>query len=92
MLHDYILVRAGEVKEETSAGIILAPSAVDAPATGTVVSAGPGKYAPNGVRLEHGIEEGDRVIFGQSALRDPIKHEGEDLYVMKADAIFGVDK
>ncbi len=92
MLHDYILVKADDVENETKAGIVLAPSAVDEPATGTVVSAGPGAFAPNGERMEHGIEAGDKIIFGKSALREPLTHEGEKFYVMKADAIFGVDK
>lgn len=92
MLHDYVLVRADEAQEETAGGIVLAPSSVEAPATGKVVSVGPGKFDRNGNRIEHGIEDGDSIIFGKSALRDPIKHEGEDLYVMTADAIFGVDR
>ncbi len=92
MLHDYILIELDDAKEETSGGIILTSAAIDKPCTGTVISAGPGKFAPNGERLEHGIQVGDSVIFPAAALNREIKHEGKTFNVLNAEQIFGVDR
>lgn len=92
MLHDYVLVKANEAKEETAGGIILAASAVEKPATGTVVSVGPGKTDRDGNRIDHGIREGDAIIFSQTALNQPLTHAGESYHVMLAEQIFGVDR
>lgn len=92
MLHDYVLVQAHEAKEETAGGIVLTAGGIDAPHTGTVVSVGPGKLSPTGERLEHGILEGDTIVFGASALNQPLKHDGVDYHVMLAEQVFGVDR
>lgn len=92
MLHDYVLIKAHDAEEETKGGIVLAPSAIEAPAKGVVISAGPGKFDRNGNRIDHGIQEGDQVIFSESALNQPIEHDGEKLHIMLAEQIFGVDK
>lgn len=92
MLHDFVLIKASPEKEVTSGGLLLAPSAVEKPATGTVISVGPGKYDHNGVRIDHNIEVGDTIIFSKSALNQPLEHNGEDFHVMIAEQIFGVVK
>lgn len=92
MLFDYVLVKAEEAKTETASGFLLASAAVEQPAKGTVVSVGEGKFASTGVRIEHGIQVGDQVIFSKSAMNQPLEHNGEQYHVMLAEQIFGVDR
>lgn len=89
MLFDHVLVHAAPVKTEEG-GILLSAESTTRPASGIVVSVGLGKFTSTGTRIEHGINVGDEVIFSHTALNQPLEHDGETLYVMLAEQIFGV--
>ncbi len=90
MLHDNVLIKADE--QETEIDGFYTGSATDKPCTGTAVSVGPGRYNQDGIIIEHGIKQGDKVVFGASAMSQPHTHEGEKYFVMLAGQIFGVQR
>lgn len=87
MINDYVLVELIEGETQSTGGIIL--TTVEPPCVGKVLSVGPGKYLPNGQRQEHDLEAGDTIIFGKSAMNQPIEHEKATYYVMKVEEVFG---
>ena len=87
MVNDFVLVRLKDSTITSKGGILL--TNIKPPCEGTVISVGEGKVLPNGIIAAHNIEVGDEVIFGENAKNIPLKHEGETLYVMKIEEIFG---
>lgn len=87
MINDYVLVELLEGETQSTGGIIL--TSVEPPCIGRVLSVGEGKYLPNGQRQEHNIVQDDIIIFGKSALNQPIEHEKVTYYVMKIEEVFG---
>lgn len=92
MMGDYILVRLIEEKTKISNGGIVLTAAVVPPCEGEVISVGKGKVNNSGILVEHNIHVGDIVIFGPASKNRPIEEDGETLYVMQAEEIFGKRK
>ena len=67
MLHDNILVRRLETKDETQGGIILPTEAREHPTIGTIVSLGP-------LAARHGLAIGDRVTWGKWTVSDALMY------------------
>lgn len=87
MINDFVLVELLEAETVSTGGIIM--SSVEPPCAGRVLSVGKGKYLPNGQLQEHDIVPDDIIIFGKSALNQPIEHEKVIYYVMKIEEVFG---
>lgn len=86
ILHDLVLVRVVDVPSVTTSGIIL--QTADIPCKGKVLAVGPGKLNKDGTREEHGVLVGHTVLFGASALQQPVEdHPGH--YLMRAEHIYG---
>ena len=88
-LHDRVVLKRIEEKEQVSGGIIIPDTAKEKPQEGEVVAVGTGKLLDNGTRIEPGIEVGDRVLFGKYAGSD-IKLDGEEYLILREDEILGV--
>ncbi len=90
-LHDRILLRRIEDKEETKSGIIIPDTAKEKPMEGEVISVGPGKIMEDGKRSLMDVKAGDRVLFGKHAGTE-IKLDDEEYIIMREEEILAVLK
>lgn len=88
-LHDRILVKRIEEKEQVRGGIIIPDTAKEKPQEGEVVAVGNGKVLDNGTRLEMAVKAGDRVLFGKYSGTE-VKVDGEDYLIMREDEVLGI--
>ena len=85
---DNVIVKL-DPSETTYGAIELAPAAVEKSCTGIVISVGPGEIDNKGRLLEHNVNVGDHVLFGESALQFPITENDETYYIMKVQHLWG---
>ena len=90
-LHDRILLRRIEEKEEVKGGIIIPDTAKEKPMEGEVISVGPGKIMDDGKRSPMDVKAGDRVLFGKYAGTE-IKLDDEEYIIMREEEILAVLK
>jgi chaperonin GroES len=88
-LHDRILLRRIEEKEEVKGGIIIPDTAKEKPMEGEVISVGPGKMMEDGKRSPMDVKAGDRVLFGKYAGTE-IKIDDKEYIIMREEEILAV--
>ena len=88
-LHDRVLLKRLEEKEEVKRGIIIPDTAKEKPMEGEVISVGPGKMMEDGKRAAMDVKAGDRVLFGKYAGTE-IKIDDEDYVIMREEEILAV--
>ena len=88
-LHDRVVVKRVEEKEQVRGGIIIPDTAKEKPQEGEVVAVGQGKVLDSGVRLEMALKVGDRILFGKYSGSE-IKIDGEEFLIMREDEVLGV--
>src|SRR5436190_12848362 len=88
-LHDRVVLKRVEEKEQVKGGIIIPDTAKEKPQEGEVIAVGQGKVLENGTRLEMALKPGDRVLFGKYSGTE-IKVEGEEFLIMREDDVLGV--
>ena len=88
-LHDRVLVKRVEEKEQIRGGIIIPDTAKEKPQEGEVVAVGQGKALDNGTKLEMALKVGDRILFGKYSGSE-IKLDGEEFLIMREDDVLGV--
>jgi chaperonin GroES len=88
-LHDRVLLKRIEEKEEVKGGIIIPDTAKEKPMEGEVISVGPGKMMEDGKRSPMDVKAGDRVLFGKYAGTE-IKIEDEDYIIMREEEVLAV--
>ncbi len=88
-LHDRVLVRRLEEKEQIRGGIIIPDTAKEKPHEAEVIAVGPGKVEEDGKRRPMDVRAGDRVLIGKYSGTD-IKLDGEDLVILREDDIMAV--
>lgn len=84
---DRVLVKLGEVPDETEFGLILSNSAKEKPTFGTVVAAGPGRFMENGETEPATISVGDQVYYSSYAGTN-ITLEDEEYVIVRVADIF----
>ena len=87
-LADRVVVKAVEVEETTSSGIILAASAQEKPQIAEVVAVGPGGMV-DGNEVEMYIKVGDRVITSQYS-GTKVKLDKEEYTIVKQGDILAI--
>ena len=88
-LHDRVLIKRIEEKEQVRGGIIIPDSAKEKPQEGEVVAVGSGKLLENGTRIEPGVQVNDRVLFGKYSGTE-IKLDDEEYLILREDEILGI--
>jgi chaperonin GroES len=88
-LGDKVAVKRLEAEETTAGGIVLPDSAKEKPLQGRVLSVGDGRLLPNGTRVSHQVNEGDRVLFTRYAGTEVIVDD-EEMLIMNEDEILAV--
>lgn len=88
-LNDRVVVKRLDAEEKTKSGIIIPDNAKEKPQQGEVLAVGPGKLDDKGTRQPLNVKVGDKVLFGKWSATE-VKHEGEELLLLKEDDIFAV--
>jgi chaperonin GroES len=88
-LHDRVLVKRLEEKEQVRGGIIIPDTAKEKPQQAEVMAAGEGKLLESGQRAAVEVKAGDRILFGKYSGSE-IKLDGEEYLILKEDEILGV--
>jgi chaperonin GroES len=90
-LHDRILLKRVENKEQKKGGIIIPDTAKEKPMEGKVIAVGAGRVEKDGKRIPMEIKVGDRVLFGKYAGTE-IKIDDEEHVIVREDEILGIIK
>jgi len=88
-LHDRLVVRRIEEKEQVKGGIIIPDSAKEKPQEGEVVAVGNGKVLDDGKRQALDVKVGDKILFGKYSGTD-IKIDGEEMLILREDEVLAV--
>jgi chaperonin GroES len=88
-LHDRILVKRVEEKEQIRGGIIIPDTAKEKPQEGEVIAVGQGKVLDNGTKVEMAVKAGDRVLFGKYSGSE-VKLDGQEYLIMREDEVLGI--
>ena len=88
-LHDRVIVKRIEEKEQIQGGIIIPDSAKEKPMEGEVIAAGPGKVMEDGKRAAMDVKAGDRILFGKYSGTE-IKIDNKEYVIMREDEILAV--
>ncbi len=90
-LHDRILVKRIEAKEQKKGGIIIPDTAREKPMEGKVVAVGPGRVNEDGERVALEVKVGDRVLFGKYSGTE-VKLDDVEHVIIKEDDVLGIVK
>jgi chaperonin GroES len=88
-LHDRLLVKRLEEKEQVQGSIIIPDTAKEKPQEAKVLAVGPGRTTDDGKLQPLDIKVGDTVVFGKYAGTE-VKIDGEDLLIIREDDVLGV--
>jgi chaperonin GroES len=88
-LHDRVIVKRLEEKEQIRGGIIIPDSAREKPQEGEVIAVGAGKKSDSGERQPLDVNPGDRVLFGKYSGTE-IKVDDQELLILREDEILAV--
>ncbi len=88
-LHDRVIVKRLDEKEQTKGGIIIPDTAKEKPIEGKVIAAGNGKILEDGAVRPLDVKVGDKVLFGKYSGTE-VKIEGEEHLIMREDEILAV--
>ena len=88
-LHDRLLVRRIEEKEQVKGGIIIPDTAKEKPQEGEVIAVGNGKVLDNGTKVPMDVKVGDKILFGKYSGSD-IKIDGEEFLILREDEVLAV--
>lgn len=88
-LHDRLLVKRLEEKEQVQGGIIIPDTAKEKPQEAKVLAVGPGKVTDDGKLQPIDVKVGDTVVFGKYSGTE-VKVDGEELLIIREDDVLGV--
>jgi chaperonin GroES len=88
-LHDRLLVKRLEEKEQMQGGIIIPDTAKEKPQQAQVLAVGPGRVTEDGKLQPIEVKVGDTVVFGKYAGTE-VKVDGDDLLIIREDDVLGV--
>jgi len=88
-LHDRLLVKRLEEKEQMQGGIIIPDTAKEKPQQAKVLAIGPGRTTDDGKLQPIEVKVGDTVVFGKYSGTE-VKVDGDDLLIIREDDVLGV--
>jgi chaperonin GroES len=88
-LHDRVLARRIEEKEQMKGGIIIPDTAKEKPQEAEIIAVGPGKIQEDGKRQAMDVSSGDRVLIGKYSGSE-IKIDDEEYVILREDEILAV--
>jgi chaperonin GroES len=90
-LHDRVLVKRIEQKEQKKGGLIIPDTAKEKPMEGKVIAVGTGRVNDDGKRLPLEVKAGERVLFGKYAGTE-VKLDDVEHVILKEDDVLGILK
>ena len=88
-LHDRVLIKRFESKEQKKGGIIIPDSAKEKPMEGKVIAVGSGRLEKDGKRSPLEVKVGDKVLFGKYAGTE-IKIEDIEHVILREEEVLGI--
>ena len=88
-LHDRVVVKRLEQKEQIRGGIIIPDTAKEKPQEAEVVAVGPGKINDDGKRSPMDVKAGDRILIGKYSGSE-IKLDDVEYVILREDDILAV--
>ena len=88
-LHDRVVVKRLEQKEQVRGGIIIPDTAKEKPQEAEVVAVGPGKINDDGKRSPMDVKAGDRILIGKYSGSE-IKLDDVEYVILREDEILAV--
>lgn len=88
-LHDRVVVKRSEGKEQVRGGIIIPDTAKEKPQEAEVVAVGPGKVLEDGKRAAMDVKPGDRILIGKYSGSE-IKLDDQEFVIVREDEILAV--
>src|SRR5262245_32710107 len=88
-LHDRIVVRRKEAKEQGRGGIIIPDAAKEKPQEAEVIAVGEGKYDENGKRIKLDVKKGDTILIGKYSGTD-IKLDDVEYTILREDEVLAI--
>lgn len=88
-LHDRVLVKRLEAKEEVRGGIIIPDSAKEKPLEAVVVAVGNGALNDKGELVPMSLKEGDRILLGKYAGTE-VKLDDVEHIILRENEVLGV--
>jgi len=88
-LHDRLLVKHLEEKEQVQGSIIIPDTAKEKPQEAKVLAVGPGRVTDDGKVQPIEVKVGDTVVFGKYAGTE-VKVDGDELLIIREDDVLGV--
>jgi len=88
-LHDRVVVKRLEQKEQVRGGIIIPDTAKEKPQEAEVIAVGPGKFNDDGKRAPMDVKKGDRILIGKYSGSE-IKIDEEEYVILREDEILAV--
>lgn len=90
-LHDRILAKRIEEKEQIRGGIIIPDSAKEKPLEAEIMAVGDGKVTEDGKRIALDVKVGDRVLIGKYSGTE-VKLQDEEYIILREEEVLGVIK
>ena len=88
-LHDRVLVKRIDEREQKVGGIIVPDTAKEKPQQAEVVAVGSGRVLENGQREPLAVKAGDKVLVGKWSGTE-VKLDGTEYLILKEDEILGI--
>ena len=90
-LHDRILARRIEEREQVRGGIIIPDTAKEKPLEAEVIAVGNGKILEDGKTIPLDVKAGDRVLIGKYSGTE-VKLNDVEYIILREDEVLGVIK
>jgi chaperonin GroES len=88
-LHDRVLAKRIEEKEQIKGGIIIPDTAKEKPQQAKVLAVGKGKILDDGKIIPLDVKEGDTILISKYAGSE-IKIDNEEYIILREDEILGI--
>jgi chaperonin GroES len=88
-LHDRILVKRIEEKEQKKGGIIIPDTAREKPTEGRVIAVGTGRIGKDGEVIPLEVKAGDRVLLGKYSGTE-VKIDDQEHVILREDEVLGI--
>ncbi len=90
-LHDRLLLKRVEAKQEKRGGIIIPDTAKEKPMEGKVIAVGTGRVEKDGKRIPLEVKVGDKVLVGKYSGTE-IKIDDVEHVILREDEVLGIIK
>ena len=88
-LHDRIVVKRKDAKEQVRGGIIIPDTAKEKPQEAEVIAVGEGKFSEEGKRIKLDVKKGDTILIGKYSGTD-IKLNDVEYTIIREDEVLAV--